>query len=262
MKLFTLFLHIFLSFQAFSQENFRLLNEENLIRLRKKATLFLIQYKNGSYSGDGTAFYVGDEGFIVTAFHLVYPSIANPDAHSFKLVNSANENIDYDIIHCSNSSHAIDLCLLKVRSENKSEYYFPLKETQLGSGHPLLALGVCNVGKIDVQRTSYVRTWANWQDEMGFNKTDMGGLIWLNRDTQLIQHKIEQCKGSSGGPLFDSQGDLKGLLSVIYRNSKGESYSMAVSVKEILKYIDDHKAENSKSSSELKKLLPKIPNSK
>lgn len=244
-----------------AQSVVRLLTEKELVSLRRKATISLIAYKNEKFYNEGTAFYLGDNGYILTAYHLMYDLITSPNNHSVKLFDYFKKEIKFEVIACSNSTF-MDLCLLKAQTPSK--YFFPLTPIEVGTGHPLFSIGACELGSRTLQKSTFVKHWTSWQDEVGLSKHVTKGMAFLNRNTKLVEHSGDQCQGSSGGPLFDSRGNLVGLLSVIYRmkipdSDKEREFKMGISMDEMIKYYNDYKDKAVPSIEELSKNAPRAP---
>lgn len=181
-----------------------------------------------------TAFFIGPSGLILTAYHLLDGFIDDND-FSIELKTSKGEKIEFDILKCGDA-RKVDLCLLKAVDYNP-QAYFPKTFREIGLGHSLYSIGHCKDEEYKVQKSivgkkrsdiheSYVLPDENWAK--------------YNRGVEIITHEGDQCIGSSGGPLFDSEGFLHGVLAIKYFPERDAEINTAVSSSEIKNFLERH----------------------
>lgn len=250
----------------------KLLETHEVVNLRKKATLQIKIYKNEKNEIDikklrsplakkirdrsskiekelgieekkhinhprGAAFFFGSEGYILTAHHL-FKDFLKKEGLRYFFVGSNGEELEAKPVHCSDDRN-IDLCLFK--SNSKPEAYFPARNNKIGSGHPLWSIGHCNNNGWKATPSEYLKTVSNIHQKLVLPNDKEWARY--NKGVKVLIHGGEQCSGSSGGPLFDTRGDLHGLLAVKYQvnNKAREVLNTAVSIEEMMNFYIKNK---------------------
>lgn len=225
-----------LSLQA--QPIVRLLSGEEVSEVRKNATLAVERYSKGIINDDATAIWIGDEGYIVTSFHIIDGSVDNKD-QEVRLFDRQNNRIEFVVVSCGDN-RKIDLCLLK--SKERPSSYFPIRKTKIGEGHTAYWIGHTNFRSYTAQETQILRFYKDTSTEIQHGEKTRPYL--KNIGVASVAHTNQQCKGCSGGPLFDSQGNLLGMLDRFYSFPKKlnlPSINLAINADEIFNYYEKHK---------------------
>ena len=131
----------------------------------------------------------------------------------------------------------LDICILKTKSD--LEYvkikikYSKLKQRMkvLAIGNPVGITGLVTDGKITA-----LKTWESGTLDPSLNK---GQSIEYKIPWKVIHHDAAIGGGSSGGPLFDSGGNLIGLNTIGYMERTTGAFSLAVSADHINDVLKD-----------------------
>lgn len=187
-------------------------------------TIEVVEYKvkdqqiNAS-GGLGSGVIINKEGFIITAAHVV----ESANEISVKLQNGVSFKADV-----LSSSTAADIALLKLRvvptnlkpAKSGNSSYSKIGEQILVIGAPLGLEHSLSVGHISRKMTKNV-----------ISNGEMAGFIQTDAS---INH------GNSGGPMFNMNGELIGIVSFILSNSGGfEGLGFAVDIDTAKKVLFD-----------------------
>lgn len=156
----------------------------------------------------GSAFFISKDGYLLTNHHVV------EDASEVTIMLSDRREIDAKVV---GSDQRTDVALLKVEGNN-----FPALSTgsmdQLRVGQPVLAIG----------------------SPFGFDYSASAGIVSAKSRNMLgetsvpfIQTDVALNPGNSGGPLFNTQGQVVGVNSRIFSGTGGYmglSFSIPIDV--------------------------------
>lgn len=165
----------------------------------------------------GTSFLVDGKGYLITNAHVVKGSstilVQNNKGDEFKAV----------IVHLDNDK---DLAILKIDDEDyKTVATLPyiIRKNQSDLGEPVFTLG-------------YPR------DEIVYNEGYLSAKTGFNGDTSSCQIALSANPGNSGGPVFNRNGEVIGILSTA--QNKAEGVVFALKAKNVYQAIDDLKNED------------------
>jgi S1-C subfamily serine protease len=168
---------------------------------RESSSIVLIAASNGKESSLGTGFVVASDGIIVTNYHI----IRKAKEIAVKLSNGLT--IGELVVAAVDASK--DLALLKI---NKSD----LDPVTLGDSR-------------DIRVGQKVMTIGN---PYGLESTISDGLISSLRKTEsgleVIQISVPLSEGSSGGPLYNMDGEVIGVTTATFQ--KGQNLNFAVPI--------------------------------
>lgn len=156
----------------------------------------------------GSAFFISKDGYLLTNHHVI------EDASEVTIMLSDRREIDAKVV---GSDQRTDVALLKVEGNN-----FPALSTgnidQLKVGQPVLAIG----------------------SPFGFDYSASAGIVSAKSRNMLgetsvpfIQTDVALNPGNSGGPLFNTQGQVVGVNSRIFSGTGGYmglSFSIPIDV--------------------------------
>ncbi len=176
----------------------------------------------------GTGIALTQSGYILTSYHVV------EDAKSVYVSNEKFEQLKASPIF---TDPVLDLAVLKVEEENFqgfAEMPFSFRKAVADPGEKVFTLG-------------YPR------DEMVYGEGSVSSYTGFEGDTTSYQISIPVNPGNSGGPLFDGQGNLIGIISG--RNATAEGASFAVKSRWIAETLKTHESTDNHWSIPLRKSL-------
>ena len=189
---------------------------ENIKRKQKA----LLQDQNSSISKDqeqdqtqsftGTGFAITSNGYVLTSYHVV------EDATSIYISNEKLGQVQVKTVYTDKS---LDLAVLKVDDvdfKGFTEMPYSFKKSISDPGEKVFTL-------------CFPR------EDLVYNEGSISSYTGYEGDTTAYQISIPVNPGNSGGPLFDNQGNLLGIISG--KNSSAEGASFAVKSKWISDYI-------------------------
>lgn len=149
---------------------------------------------NGSRSGNGSGFFISDDGLAVTNYHVVDGALA---FEARTTDGSTTHNID--VIDCDRAN---DLALLRVRGVTAKG--LPLSTAAVRQGETVCAIG----------------------SPLGLENTLSQGIVSnANRvldDVAYIQISVPIAHGSSGGALINAYGEVVGVTSAGFADVPGD----------------------------------------
>ncbi len=189
MKKYFLVLFVFISLIAKAEETPRSEKAETLFSGYKNAVIQvrIIDKTSQSKSSIGSGFFVSDDGYLVSNFHVVSGWIFKPERYQIKyLLNNKEEGeltlVDIDVIH--------DLALLK--ADLKPEVHFDLLDRQLTQGEHLYSFG----NPHDIGLSIVEGTYNGYIEKSLYKKIHYTGSV---------------NPGMSGGPVVDRDGKVSGV---------------------------------------------------
>lgn len=164
-------------------------------------------------TGGGSAFLIDAKGYLITSAHVLKGSGAVVVDHEGREFNTI-------IVHVN---HAKDLAILKIKDvdyESSQELPYALKAKGMDIGEEIFTLG-------------YPR------NEITYNSGYISVQTGYNGDTSAFQLSLLANPGNSGGPVFNKNGEVIGLLSTRQTNAEGVVF--AIRANEIYQIIRDWK---------------------
>lgn len=199
-------------------------------------SVVLLASTNESYRGAGV---ITPEGNILTNLHIAHHSnkwwvkFFNPEEHGGSK-NPSVVNLSASVEEIDNER---DLALLKVKPDSKNSS--SLNGMELGEVSDL-KVGqqvFCIAHPMEQDFSFWEGRISRLDDdfEWKYNKND-------SYKAKVIQIQMPRNKGNSGGPIFDNEGRLIGILTTGIMD--GESLSYAIRIDEIKKFLDEVKQSN------------------
>ncbi len=161
----------------------------------------------------GSGFALGKEGFVITSYHVI------SDAKAIFISNQKYDQLKMKVVY---TNPKLDMAVLKVDADSFKgfgEIPYMLRKSVADPGEKVYTLG-------------YPR------EDIVFGEGSVSSYTGYEGDTAAYQISIPVNPGNSGGPLFDSQGNLVGIISG--RNTSVEGASFAVKSKWISDDIKAH----------------------
>jgi serine protease Do len=165
----------------------------------------------------GTGMAINSDGYILTSSHVI------KGARSIFVTNDKFEQLHVKTVF---QDDKLDIAILKVTEENFKTFGdipYTLKQGAADPGERVFTLG-------------YPR------QDMVYNEGSVSSISGFEGDTTAYQISIPVNPGNSGGPLFDNQANLVGLISG--RNIGAEGASFAIQSKYIISYMEKNAGES------------------
>jgi S1-C subfamily serine protease len=165
----------------------------------------------------GTGFAITKDGYVLTSFHVIQ------DAKQIYISNESSGQFQAEVVYADKS---LDLAMLKVKEDSFpgfKEIPFAIKKSISDPGEKVFTLGFP-------------------REDLVFGDGSISSYTGYEGDTTAYQISIPVNPGNSGGPLFDNQGNLIGIISG--KNESAEGASFAVKSKWISDYINSKSDKN------------------
>lgn len=183
---------------------------ESIKRRQKDIIQGISQKQDGQNPADaertftGSGFALNKNGYVLTSFHVV------ADARKVYISNARYEQLRMKVVY---TNPALDMAVLKVdeeKFEGFTDIPYTFRRSVADPGEKVYTLG-------------YPR------EDMVFGEGAVSSYTGFDGDTSAYEISIPVNPGNSGGPLFDHQGNLIGIVSG--RNNSAEGASFAVKAK-------------------------------
>lgn len=173
---------------------------------------------NAMLKSGGTGFLIDNKGYLITNAHVVKGS------NSVLVQNNKGDQFRTRIAYIDENT---DLAVLKIEDadfkvNNTPPYTITRSQSDLGES--LFTLG-------------YPR------DEIVYNEGYMSAKTGYNGDTLTCQIGVSANPGNSGGPVFNKNGEVIGIITT--RQSQAENVVFAITSKNILRQLEEIKRTDS-----------------
>ena len=166
----------------------------------------------------GTSFLISGKGYLATNAHVV------AGASTIIVQNNKGQEFNAKIAHID---IAKDLAILKIDDADfkpLSSLPYNIRKTSADLGEQVFTLGFP-------------------RDEIVYNEGYLSAKTGYKGDTSTCQLAVSANPGNSGGPVFNRNGEVIGILSTA--QSKAEGVVFAIKTKNVYQAIDDLKKEDS-----------------
>ena len=184
---------------------------ENVDRKKADNTITIIPKYNG------TGFLVDAKGFLVTNAHVV------KNSRNVFVQNNKGDQFRAFVVKLDPTK---DLAILKIDDDNfkqSSPLPYGLRKTASDLAEPIFTLGYP-------------------KDEIVYSEGYLSAKTGYNGDTLSCQIGIAANPGNSGGPVFDRNGEVIGILST--KEMQAEGVVFAIQAKYILQALDELKKDS------------------
>ncbi|GEM_PF-1262343 len=169
-------------------------------------------FASGNQKSSGTGFAISSNGYIVTNYHV----IENAKSIEVKGVNgNFTRNLTAKVIV---SDEKNDLAIIKIDDS---------RFTSLGSIPYTFRKGVADVGE-NVFVLGFPMT-SSMGEEVKLTNGIVSSKTGYKGDISLYQISAPVQPGNSGGPLFDKNGNLLGIINAKHSHAENASYAIKVS---------------------------------
>jgi S1-C subfamily serine protease len=158
----------------------------------------------------GTAFIIDSRGYLITNAHVL------KGGTTAVVTNNKGQEFNTHIAYIDAEK---DLAILKITDEDFKPFEIPytIKRNSLNLGQEIFTLG-------------YPR------NEIVYNTGYLSARSGYNGDTSTVQLSLSANPGNSGGPVFNENGDVVGILST--RETQLEGVKFAIKSKNIYQLLD------------------------
>ena len=204
-----LFVSFFLFFGTLADANV----PAHILNQKKAVVTILISDKDGNKIGTATGFIIDPKGIIVTNNHVISVWAEDPDNRLLvKLENGSYYPMDKLLATDEDN----DLAIFSVAGND-------LPTVKVINSEPKQGESVIVIG-----------------NPLGLEMTVSDGIVSSLRDNGgLIQITAPVSPGSSGSPVFNSRGDVIGVVSFLYKG--GQNLNFAISSSRIEKLLREYK---------------------
>ena len=169
--------------------------------------------ENAKLISGGSGFLIDPKGYIITNAHVLKGSGA-------VVVNNKGQEFNATIAHIDQEK---DLAILKINDQDYqplSSLPYSIRKTNTDLGEQIFTLG-------------YPRT------DVVYGEGYLSARTGYNGDSLTYQVQLSANPGNSGGPVFNNNGEIIGVLST--RQAQAEGVAFAVKSKNIYKMVDELK---------------------
>ncbi|MBL7749387.1 MAG: trypsin-like peptidase domain-containing protein [Chitinophagaceae bacterium] len=155
-----------------------------------------VQYKSG-----GTGFLLDGKGYLITNAHIIRNS------KNIAVINSKGEEFEAVVLH---RDYVKDIAILKITDKNFKQIAslpYGISRTASEVAEPIYTLG-------------YPR------NDIVYSEGYLSARTGFNGDTLSCQLGIAANRGNSGGPVFNRNGEVIGILSTKETESEGVAFAI------------------------------------
>lgn len=219
------------TFRELSRDMERIKRDQQAIIKNIKKTENTIIPKPGKY--EGTGFAISSNGYVVTSYHLIKGS------SQLTIENQHGVSFEAKEVY---SDPSFDIAVLKITDTTFTGFEnLPYCISRKGAeiGEKIYTLGFP-------------------REEMVYGEGSISSQTGYEGDTSSYQVSIPVNPGNSGGPVFDDQGNLVGLISGKQANTEGAAFAIKTSY--LLKTIEEIPADSVKRKIRVPKSSSSIAN--
>jgi serine protease Do len=158
----------------------------------------------------GTGFLIDTKGYLVTNAHVI------KGATSIVVQNNKEQEFRASVVHVNVEA---DIAILKIQDED----YKPLNSLPYG------------IRKSGAELGEQLFTLGYPRDEIVYNEGYMSAQTGFNGDTISFQIGVSANPGNSGGPVFNRQGEIIGVINT--RQEQAQGVVFAISSKNIFRTL-------------------------
>jgi S1-C subfamily serine protease len=254
------YLIAFLFISPLSAQNLSSLSKFEEVAAHRFGAVLRITVLDKSFKklSTGAGFFIGTKGEFLTSDHILEIFLADQE----NLIQFKRKDGSYldsvSISGCKNKEN-IDACLLLDNTQKKSPY-FPKSLLKIGRGHQVAMIGFCDSDLHTSKKGTIIDYLNDISSKFKTSRED------YNHKIKMIQTDVKQCPGDSGGPLFNSSGELVGMATNIFKSThKKKQFNLSIHVNELINFMNglqseprEIKAERILNSSKAKAKLLKL----
>lgn len=167
-----------------------------------------------SEESSGTGFVIGKEGYILTCAHVLPRDDQRVEVH-YNVLNGDKPAVVKTVATVLETDEKRDIALLKIKPRNPLPHVILSEEGAIETGESITVIGNPGLGSTILSHTMTTGIVSN-------PRRDLEG-------QQYIQTNAAVNPGNSGGPMFDGNGRVIGLVS-LKGNIEGAGFAVPTSV--------------------------------
>ena len=174
--------------------------------------------QNAEQISGGTGFLIDGRGFLVTNAHVI------KGGSTFIVQNNKAQEFRAKTVHVD---YAMDVAILKISDDDFKPITtlpYSFRKNNVDLGEQLFTLGFP-------------------RDEIVYNEGYMSAKTGFNGDTMTCQIGVSANPGNSGGPVFNKNGEVIGIINTRQRTAEGVVF--AITAKNIIRSLETIKKEDS-----------------
>lgn len=180
--------------------------------------------KNIQFKSGGTGFLIDGKGYLVTNAHIIRNS------NNIAVINSKGEEFNVTVVSTDNTR---DIAILKIDDRN----FKPIASLPYGISKTVS----------DVAEAIYTLGYP--RNDIVYSEGYLSARTGFNGDTLSCQLGIAANRGNSGGPVFNHNGEVIGIIST--KETEAEGVAFAIQSKYIYDAIDALKKDTTYQSLKL-----------
>lgn len=178
---------------------------------------------DGDTWGYGTGCFVSSDGLVLTNKHMVFSENSNANYSIIQVrLPCENDFVDASVVKVSTE---VDLATIQIERENTQ--YFKISN-QVNNGQEIYTIGNPNGFGLSFTK--------------GNVSSSLRNVIYNDSTIQAIQTSLVINEGNSGGPVFNQNGELVGLVSFRLKDKYSsviQGVSFAVPAQQIAQFLKD-----------------------
>ena len=186
-----------------------------LIKTFPTASMYRAAYENQTKQNlisSGTGFFLSNNGYIITNYHVI------ENAKSIKVSGINDDNKSSYVARVEIADKQNDLAILKITDSSfkpitKIPYMFKFSTSNVGEDCFVLGYPLISSMGMDIKLTNGIIS----------SKTGYDGNIAQYQISAPVQ------PGNSGGPLFDKQGNVIGIVQAKHKQAENAGYAIKAS---------------------------------
>jgi hypothetical protein len=194
--------------------------------------------EQGIVVGHGSGFFISNDGLVLTNHHVLNAGFSS-GSFSLTIETKSGELFkNPQVIGCDEGPKKVDLCLLKIPYVPK--FFFQVKSATYPKGTDILVLG--HPREYYYTLSTGIISGTFLEPVKAPYKTDKNGKYIDPPNVEYTQITAPISRGNSGGPVFDTNGNLVGISDWIRIDAGSENLNFAISATEASVFLASQKS--------------------
>lgn len=187
---------------------------KNLIYQRDNTEIKTIDKGDEKYVSSGSGFIISEKGYVVTNYHVIEKT---EKCYVELKINEESKTYEAEVVQ---KDMKTDLAILKIKDLNLDPAQYKIPFTHASS--------TSNVGA-QVFTLGYPMALTSMGKEVKFSDGKISSKTGYQGDIGSYQTTVPVQPGNSGGPLFDNDGKLVGIINAKIMEADNVSYAIKLS---------------------------------